>query len=512
MGNIVARDERSIRGSLDAFPYLVVEEWIASYKLFKVARCMHEEYGHVVVKVFHQADGKKDKRVERAVEEIRRIALHFREACPLWLTPHVAPYDSIEVSDDSVLLVRQHHLRSLNQRLYSKPHLLLAEKKWIAWQMLAAICELHAANLWHGDIKTDNVFVTSSGHAILTDLAYPFKPTYVPTDDPAEVSFYFEPASDHVARGRCYLAPERFYSEVAPTSVRASFAMDVFSLGCTLLEIFLDGVVILDLPGLHQYRSGQAVLDQHFAKCETNGMGDIVELLRAMTDLHAPNRPKPSEAIRRWNTLCSPSFTSLLFPLYNVLHHPLYRLPDMRIWLYRRNLSRIVQMCGLDSSIVDPVCDVDIISQYDIIAAAKNALPQLGKQLCAAGSDWTPPLIDFSSRYAHGFFDYWAKPEQNPDMISLLNDLFTSKNKWTATNEGPDTLRLSILPEIMDQTHYFQRNIYVGDISDSAVRCLSSMRMSTYPHYRSRNTGSMYSARTGHPGNLYCSFSVSGLE
>jgi len=48
------------------------------------------------------------------------------------------------------------------------------------------------------------------------------------------------------------------------------------------LEMFLDGVVILDLPGLHQYRSGQAVLDQHFAKCETNGMGDIVELLRAI--------------------------------------------------------------------------------------------------------------------------------------------------------------------------------------------------------------------------------------
>ena len=56
-----------------------------------------------------------------------------------------------------------------------------------------------------GDIKCENLMVTSWNWIFLTDFS-PFKPTFLPEDNPADYSFYFESA-----RSGCYLAPERFY-------------------------------------------------------------------------------------------------------------------------------------------------------------------------------------------------------------------------------------------------------------------------------------------------------------
>ena len=54
-----------------------------------------------------------------------------------------------------------------------------------------------------GDIKCENVLVTSWNWLYLTDFAS-FKPTYIPDDDPSDFSFFF----DTGGRRRCYLAPE----------------------------------------------------------------------------------------------------------------------------------------------------------------------------------------------------------------------------------------------------------------------------------------------------------------
>jgi phosphoinositide-3-kinase regulatory subunit 4 len=58
----------------------------------------------------------------------------------------------------------------------------------------------------HGDIKTENVALTSWDWAFLVDFA-PYKPTLLPADNPADFSFFF----DTSGRRKCCLAPERFY-------------------------------------------------------------------------------------------------------------------------------------------------------------------------------------------------------------------------------------------------------------------------------------------------------------
>jgi phosphoinositide-3-kinase regulatory subunit 4 len=53
------------------------------------------------------------------------------------------------------------------------------EKKWIIYQLFQAVVQCHGVDVCHGDIKSENVMVTSWTWIMLTDFAS-FKPTYLP--------------------------------------------------------------------------------------------------------------------------------------------------------------------------------------------------------------------------------------------------------------------------------------------------------------------------------------------
>lgn len=111
--------------------------------------------------------------------------------------------------------------------LYStRPFLEDIEKKWIAFQLLCGLRECHSKGLHHGDIKSENVLVTTWSWAYLADFAH-YKPTYLPEDNPADFSFFF----DISGRRTCNLAPERFYAVGESLDDKITDAMDVFSLG-----------------------------------------------------------------------------------------------------------------------------------------------------------------------------------------------------------------------------------------------------------------------------------------
>ena len=79
-------------------------------------------------------------------------------------------------------------------------------QRWIAYQLLLALAQCHDRGVCHGDIKAENVALTSWDWAFLVDFA-PYKPTLLPADNPADFSFFF----DTTGRRKCCLAPERFY-------------------------------------------------------------------------------------------------------------------------------------------------------------------------------------------------------------------------------------------------------------------------------------------------------------
>lgn len=155
----------------------------------------------------------------------------------------------------------------------TRPFLSSIEKKWIAFQLLAALRDARAHKVAHGDIKSENILVTSWNWIYLSDFAS-HKPTYLPLDDPSDFSFFF----DTSGRRTCYVAPERFYAAGAkPDGIgagrRASIestgtsgegkvggvteAMDVFSAGCVVAELFREGAPLFTLSQLFKYREGE---------------------------------------------------------------------------------------------------------------------------------------------------------------------------------------------------------------------------------------------------------------
>jgi phosphoinositide-3-kinase regulatory subunit 4 len=135
----------------------------------------------------------------------------------------------------------------------------------------------------HGDIKSENVLITTDLTVQLTDFSSSFKPTYLPLDDPSDFSFFFDTSS----RRTCYLAPERFFAsdsslaeekraaaaahrEASDTERASAWAkrdgkvtegMDVFSAGCVLAEMWTDGRTVFNLSELFAYRDGSLGLE-----------------------------------------------------------------------------------------------------------------------------------------------------------------------------------------------------------------------------------------------------------
>jgi len=98
----------------------------------------------------------------------------------------------------------------------TRPFLSFVEKKWISFQLLNALRDARNRKVSHGDIKSENILVTSWNWIYLTDFAS-YKPTYLPLDDPSDFSFYF----DMSGRRTCYLAPERFYTQACNPEISA---------------------------------------------------------------------------------------------------------------------------------------------------------------------------------------------------------------------------------------------------------------------------------------------------
>lgn len=161
---------------------------------------------------------------------------------------------------EALHVVRQYFYRSLAQRIASGPPAAFSEKAWIAWQLLRALREIHAAGVCHGDIKSENVMLTSWGWVHLVDFSASYKPTYLPLDNPNAFRVYF----DTTGRRRCALAPERFVESAmgaaSPTGGPTP-AMDVFSAGCVLAELFSDGASVLEYADLGRCGASSKFLD-----------------------------------------------------------------------------------------------------------------------------------------------------------------------------------------------------------------------------------------------------------
>lgn len=304
MGNKIARTTQVSASEyylhdLPSSYNLVLIEVLGRGRFFKSILCKHDE-GLVLVKVyFKRGDSLDLKDNERRLSEIREI---FRTV----QHPHIWPFQFWLETDKAAYLLRQYFFSNLHDRLSTRPFLSLVEKKWLAYQLICAVRQSHEHGVCHGDIKCENVLVTSWNWLYLADFAS-FKPTYIPHDDPSDFSFFF----DTGGRRRCYLAPERFYehgSEIqAAPDAPLTPSMDIFSIGCVIAELFLEGQPLFELSQLLAYRRGQYDPSQHIEKIQDTG---IQKMILHMIQLDPESRMSCEDYLRDYASAVFPSYFS----------------------------------------------------------------------------------------------------------------------------------------------------------------------------------------------------------
>lgn len=176
--------------------------------------------------------------------------------------------------------------------------------------------DCHSLDVFHGDIKTENVLVTSWNWLYLSDFSSSFKPTFLPEDNPADFSFYF----DISGRRTCYLAPERFLvAGEDPGNRHVNWAMDIFSAGCVIAELFLESP-IFTLSQMYKYRKGEYSPEHsQLAKIEDP---EIRELILHMIQLEPESRYSADEYLNFWKTKAFPEY------FYSFLHQYMSLMTD----------------------------------------------------------------------------------------------------------------------------------------------------------------------------------------
>lgn len=239
-----------------------------------------------------------------------------RERNVLAEIPNALEYRRILETGSGGYLLRQYIHSSVYDRLSTRPFLEDIEKRFLAFQLLSALRDCHSRDVFHGDIKTENLLVTSWNWLYLTDFSSSFKPTFLPEDNPADFSFYF----DTSGRRTCYLAPERFLAAgEEPTSAGVTWAMDIFSAGCVIAELFLEGP-IFSLSQIFKYRSGEYSPEHsQLAKIEDP---DIRDLIVHMIQLDPESRYSADEYLNFWRRKAFPEY------FYGFLHQYMGLITD----------------------------------------------------------------------------------------------------------------------------------------------------------------------------------------
>lgn len=219
-----------------------------SSRFLKTCRAL-DPNGKIIIKVFIKPNEEYDLREKKKQIDAEALLL-----APL---PTALNYSKVVESNRAGYLIRQHLMSNLYDRLSYRPYLSEIEMKFVTFQLLQAVNEIHELNICHGDIKTENILIMSWDWVVLTDFSNKIKPTYLPEDNPGEFSFYFDTSN----RRTCYLAPERFntrlHEKTKDATGNVTKEMDIFSLGCCIAEIYAEGRPLFNLSQLFKYKNNE---------------------------------------------------------------------------------------------------------------------------------------------------------------------------------------------------------------------------------------------------------------
>jgi len=179
--------------------------------------------------------------------------------------------------------------------------------------------DCHARDIYHGDIKAQNVLVTSWNWLYLADFSSAYKPAFLPDDNPADFTFYFD-SEDTGGERTCNVAPERFLprGERVPEDGKLTWAMDVFSAGCVIAQLFSDSD-LFNLERMLKFRRGEFDPAISLLKIADK---DVREMIGHMVQLDPERRYSAEQYLEFWRKKVFPEY------FYNFLHQYMGLITD----------------------------------------------------------------------------------------------------------------------------------------------------------------------------------------
>jgi phosphoinositide-3-kinase regulatory subunit 4 len=288
----------------------------------------------LLLKIFYKDDytEKDKKQFEMELEKVKNLQ---KKILSDTYKLNIVPIINIKNTERSGILYRQYIGISLKERMYLMPYLTYIDKIWITFQLLYLFNNLEKNQIFHGDVKPENILLTSNLSVYLADFAT-YKPAYIYVDDLASYTYYFGSYNSDNLKG-CYLAPERLCDKNDSTeNEEKNSAMDVFSLGLVIAELFLEKN-IFDFASLLNYKKGNISKQkiEELLKGITNEK--IKNIILEMIKIDPKERITINNALNKFtNEVCPLAMTGFLFHLNILVNKTEYWRPDLLIgFLYR---------------------------------------------------------------------------------------------------------------------------------------------------------------------------------
>ena len=255
-------------------------------------------------------------------------------------TPNILPLLKLEKLNDinAGILIRQYIKYNLNDIQYHMHCVSEIEKKWICFQLLQGLEQIHSQNRCHGDIKPNNILLTSKLSVFLSDISV-YKPAYIQIENLSNNQNYFY-SSEY--DNSCYLAPERFinntncYKEIDKNWLTPE--MDIFSLGVVMSEIFLEKFSIFTPSDIINSKNKNNLKN----KLEEIKDPTIRGILQEMIEIDPKKRPKLRNLIERFNNfLCPAPITSFLARINLMIVAYEYHNDDLLVGLLYKHFQQI---------------------------------------------------------------------------------------------------------------------------------------------------------------------------
>ncbi|KIM24835.1 hypothetical protein M408DRAFT_227086 [Serendipita vermifera MAFF 305830] len=344
MGNAVSGPAVRVQaGALDSYvselgPDIHYDKSIGQSRFLKSVKANHRN-GPLLIKVFIKPDpGLTLLRTYHSRLNAQRDLLAD--------IPNVYTYQAFTETDKAGYIIRQWLANSLFDRISTRPFLSMIEKKWIAFQILTGLRDARKKKVAHGSLSTLNILVTSSNWVYITDFASNLKPTNLPLHDPDDFYYFFD--SGGGGRGVCCVAPERFYDsggdvEKLKQTLTADLwskdgviteAMDVFSAGCVIAELFTEGGGMFRLADLFRYREcGGDISKMPELEGRLNAIKDpaIKAMTLQMIDLSPSLRPTFDTLLA---TARNSAFPDSFYDFYHGYVHSIEELPSPSPFTY----------------------------------------------------------------------------------------------------------------------------------------------------------------------------------